>query len=664
MEPSESPIIPTTPNDNEITNGESPVLDLKTPAKQLDGTNNELPPVDFEEFKNEIHVTPKGEYRTIQSAIDAALPKTKIVIHSGIYKEHLVISKKSDIELTSEDPSMPAIIVSVNTPCLTIVNMNPNCTVKIGNLRFLQRGMREDSNTNTTYDEGGDNTEQMEKSALTTSFEHLKGGANIFNNAHQIDQFEYNFNIDINVMEAIMADNRGYVSAINIVGATVMIINTQITLGFLTTETTKIIHGIYCEKAVLFMESVLIKGNYEFLTCGVFSYDTSIKITNSRVVKHHSGGILCSISGRNQVVITKTQMLENTGCGLLIINKTSNKTANGSTGVLDKRKSMTSNGTGSSSTGTKNTNINDVSLESNLIDGNRGVGIKIENCGNLSIIRNKFYDNKFSGAEIIDCDGLVMLNEFVKNGENGCNIEAKNKRVELKFRKNTACENAFNGVALKGKHNNALITNNEKLTNNMRSGIIVFNKANPIIKNNVISTNLFQGILVCCDGNALIEENKIFGNLKANIAFGGPTCKDTSIVNNELYRSRSEGIYIIEGKGGLIARNKIFENNDGIVMFETKDVEISENDIFKNVRSGVMVASKSTPKMFHNQIVENKFIGMLFRDDSRGEYRDNIVNKNPTQAYYDNSCKDLIDIQNEHNTIEGRIDMETRCMIF
>ena len=51
MEPSESPIIPTTPNDNEITNGESPVLDLKTPAKQLDGTNNELPPVDFEEFK-------------------------------------------------------------------------------------------------------------------------------------------------------------------------------------------------------------------------------------------------------------------------------------------------------------------------------------------------------------------------------------------------------------------------------------------------------------------------------------------------------------------------------------------------------------------------------------------------------------------------------------
>ena len=145
---------------------------------------------------------------------------------------------------------------------------------------------------------------------------------------------------------------------------------------------------------------------------------------------------------------------------------------------------------------------------------------------------------------------------------------------------------------------------------------------------------------------------------------GGSKSQKTSIINNELYRSRSEGIFVIEGQGGLIARNKIFENNDGIVMFETKDIEISENDIFKNVRSGVFIGSKSSPKMYSNQIVENLFIGMYFRDDSDGEYKKNIVNKNPTQAYYDNSCKKLIDKQNEENTIEGRIDMETRCILF
>ena len=91
----ESDISPIVQHDDVSTGNlidESPTLDLKTQNTngntKVETTQNELPPVDFEEFKNVIHVTPNGEYRTIQSAIDAALPKTKIVIHSGIYKEH------------------------------------------------------------------------------------------------------------------------------------------------------------------------------------------------------------------------------------------------------------------------------------------------------------------------------------------------------------------------------------------------------------------------------------------------------------------------------------------------------------------------------------------------------------------------------------------------
>ena len=53
--------------------------------------------IDFSEFKNQINVHPRGDngaYKTIQEAIDAAKPKTKILIHPGIYKEHLIITKK------------------------------------------------------------------------------------------------------------------------------------------------------------------------------------------------------------------------------------------------------------------------------------------------------------------------------------------------------------------------------------------------------------------------------------------------------------------------------------------------------------------------------------------------------------------------------------------
>ena len=40
--------------------------------------------------------------------------KTKIVIHPGIYREHLIIDKKSDIEIRSLDPEMPAILMASN----------------------------------------------------------------------------------------------------------------------------------------------------------------------------------------------------------------------------------------------------------------------------------------------------------------------------------------------------------------------------------------------------------------------------------------------------------------------------------------------------------------------------------------------------------------------
>ncbi len=640
--------------------------------------------IDFSEFKNQINVHPRGDngaYKTIQEAIDAAKPKTKILIHPGIYKEHLIISKKSDIELTSEDPTMPAIIIAANSPCIFISNMKKNCTVKLAYLRILHRGMRDDSfnMNNTTYDDVGDVTEQMEKSALTTSFSHLKGGKWIYNNVNQLDTFDINYHIDLSVIEGIMSDNRGLVSAITVFNSTVMIINTQITLGFLTTETTKIIPGIYAEKSVLFMESVMIKGNDEFLTCGVLTSDTSLKVSNSRIIKHKSGGILNLINTKNQIVITKTQFLENIGCGILVVNKSRGKSykalVNLMAGKKDNAKDVIVKPSSISVmtstlylTGkqrrTNWLNIGEVSLESNLFDSNVGAGCRVENCLNLAMVRNKFFENVYNGGEVIDCEGLILLNEFVKNGDNGLEVATFSKKSEIKISKNTFCENVNNGLQIKGKNNNCIVERNDKITNNMKAGIAILSYAFPVIKNNSISTNLHQGILVCDDSSADIQYNKISGNLKANIALGGEGCEFSRILNNDIYRSRSEGIFMIKGNGGLIARNKVFENNDGICLFLTKDVEISENDIYLNVRSGCLIANNSEPKMYQNQITENKFIGIMFRDSSKGDYKKNIIQKNPTQCYYTNSCKDLIDAQEKDNTILGRIDTETGCNIF
>ncbi len=68
--------------------------------------------------------------------------------------------------------------------------------------------------------------------------------------------------------------------------------------------------------------------------------------------------------------------------------------------------------------------------------------------------------------------------------------------------------------------------------------------------------------------------------MKANIALGGKSSVDTYIINNKIAGSPNEGIFIIQGGQAFILyfysklvyfiliilrRNKIIENNDGIV---------------------------------------------------------------------------------------------------
>ena len=107
--------------------------------------------------------------------------------------------------------------------------------------------------------------------------------------------------------------------------------------------------------------------------------------------------------------------------------------------------------------------------------------------------KNRFYENIYNGGEVVDCEGLVMLNEFVKNGENGLLVNAFIRKTEVKVTKNTFCENEFNGLLINGRFNNCVVQGNGKITGNMKSGICVNGLAFPIIKQNEIYMNLHQG---------------------------------------------------------------------------------------------------------------------------------------------------------------------------
>ncbi len=98
-----------------------------------------------------------------------------------------------------------------------------------------------------------------------------------YKNSSMIENLDANYLMDSNVIEGVMMENRGRLTAISVLSGVVNLSNCQITLAYLTTFTNIIVHAIYCESACVILESVLIKGNKEFLTTGN-------KISNCRVI--------------------------------------------------------------------------------------------------------------------------------------------------------------------------------------------------------------------------------------------------------------------------------------------------------------------------------------------------------------------------------------------
>ena len=89
------------------------------------------------------------------------------------------------------------------------------------------------------------------------------------------------------------------------------------------------------------------------------------------------------------------------------------------------------------------------------------------------------------------------------------------------------------------------------------------------------------------DSSAHIEQNDLNDNIKSNIAFGGRGSVNTVVIKNKIHNGRCEGIFIIDGGKSYITRNKIFENNNGMILITSSPI-IMQNKIYKNKFNGIL----------------------------------------------------------------------------
>ena len=438
--------------------------------------------------------------------------------------------------------------------------------------------------------------------------------------------------------------SHGNFCAISILKGTVSINNCKISLACITTETKSILPAIYVENSTAIVENTLIKGNKDYLTIGIYSHDAQLKINECKIFRHKCGGIISVVNEKNSITVQKCRLVLNQGCGLLIMSIV------GKSALKEKAK------------GTKDTL--EINIEKNNIEFNEGCGMNLKKCFNAKIIGNVFLSNLLNGAELTDCDGFVMMNVFEKNKGNGLVLEAIEESNEAKIFKNKFDENYKNGIDISGDNNKCFINQNDQISGNYLNGIYIHNLATPEVKFNNVYENYHHGILIESNSSALIEKNKIYENIRTNIAFGGLLTGKTRILENEIYNSRNEGIYIVEAEGGEIGNNKIYNNNDGMVLIRCKDIFIYCNEFYKNMRTAILLSDESTATLLKNEICENYFIGLLVRNSSQGRFKDNLIRQNVIQFYLSKDCLNQRSYIKRLNDVQGRYEVADYCNIF
>jgi F-box protein 11 len=141
--------------------------------------------------------------------------------------------------------------------------------------------------------------------------------------------------------------------------------------------------------------------------------------------------------------------------------------------------------------------------------------------------------------------------------------------------------------------------------------------------------------VICEKASSHVEENDIFENIKANLAFGGEGSANNSIIKNNIYGGRCEGVFIIESGMSLLYKNNIWGNYDGIVIC-TATCQVYANKICRNRRNGVLILKDGRPDMEKNRVLENGEVGVFIRDKSKGGYRKNVIMYNNVNLIIEN----------------------------
>lgn len=433
------------------------------------------PPFEDETYRV-LHVVPgKGPYLTIQEAINAASPGTRIIISSALYVQSIIINKP-DLILEARESDNEVQITCPQGPIITVsLKDQESCTIK--GLKLIH-----------TSSAG----KKLEGLASTSEGNYSDIGESSKGSEHWIRSLKISRTMNC----AVWVD-----------GGVANLENCKISL----TSAKVPLPGIVCSAGFLKLDGCSIKGHGEIPTVGIYVSEASLSCVRSKIFKHRGGGLALYGSPVCEMRMSECQIINNINCGIYCFGEESRPV-----------------------------------IQRCIIANNDGSGIKVGLFCCPQIKGNEIKNNE-KGIDVENGDPFIFLNIIKSNSEEGCLFRSeKEYRCDGKLLSNDIFDNE-KGIVCSGSNCFVRIEGNGKISNNKKAGIEVADGSHCIVLRNDIFENGMQGILLVKGSSAHIERNSIHNNTKANVAFGGCENSDTTIIENSIFRGKSEGIFNCEG---------------------------------------------------------------------------------------------------------------------
>lgn len=522
------------------------------------GENNpEQPDPPFEEgILKVLHVVPGvGPYHTIQEAVNAALPGTRILVASALYTQQVVVNKPG-LVLEAREPNCEVQITCASGPIIAVsLQAGENCCIR--GFKLIHTAV---------------SSKRLEPLGNSVGEVYM----DIFEGTKNTEHWIRGFKISRNMNCALWVD-----------GGHVLLEDCQVTLSSAKTS----LPAIVVSSGHLVIEKCDVKGHGEIPSVGVYLSESDLTVKNSKIFRHRGGGLVLYGNNESKVHVSDSQVIGNVNCGVYCIGEEFKP-------VIQRSKISHNEGTG-----VKVGLFNCAVVKGCEIKQNEK-GVEVEG-GDPFIFLNIIKGNREEGVSFksmgeFRCDGKLMSNDVF---ENECGVVCAGSLCHPVIEGNgKIAANRKAGVRVSDGAHVSIIRN--VIHDNSTQGILLVKGSSAHIEKNIIYSNTKANIAFggCENSDTTIIDNTITKGHSEGIfnLEGG-----TSWIKRNKIQENSDGIVLIDSHP-IVTGNFIYENRrSGITVAGKSQPSILENEIARNTAVGVNIRDLASGLVLRNNVTGN-----------------------------------------------------------